>query len=135
MALLNWNSSYSVGVKTIDGQHTKLFEMINDLHGAMMSGKTNEVTGKLLHKLVNYTRDHFTAEEAMMTAAKYPGLDKHRIKHRTLTRQVEEFVAKFEKGEGMINIQLLSFLRDWLTNHIQVEDKEYSPWLVKAGLH
>ena len=135
MALLSWDSSYSVGVKTIDGQHTKLFDMLNELHAAMMSGKTQGVTGKLLHKLVNYTREHFTAEEAMMAAAKFPGLDKHRIKHRNLTREVEAFVTRFEKGESAINIKLLSFLRDWLTDHIQKEDKEYTPWLIKGGMH
>ena len=68
----SWNSGYSVGVKTIDGQHTKLFDMLNDLHSAMMSGKTQGVTGKLLHKLVDYTREHFAAEEAMMASAKFP---------------------------------------------------------------
>jgi hemerythrin-like metal-binding protein len=135
MALLSWNSSYSVGIKSMDGQHTKLFGMLNDLHAAMMSGKTQGVTGKLLHKLVDYTREHFTAEEAMMASAKFPGLDTHRIRHRNLSRQVEEFVVRFEKGESAINIQLLNFLRDWLTNHIQKEDKEYGPWLNKGGMH
>ena len=112
MALLTWNSSYSVGIKTMDGQHTKLLDMLNDLHSAMMSGKAHGVTGKLLHKLADYTREHFTAEEAMMAAAKFPGLDTHRIKHRNLTKQVEEFVVKLEKGESTVNVQLLNFLRD-----------------------
>ncbi len=132
MALLTWDSSYSVGVKTMDGQHTRLFDMLNELHAAMMKGQTDGLTGKLLNKLVNYTKEHFRAEEAMMAASRYPGIERHRAKHRELTKQVEAFVTKFEKGEGMVNIQLMSFLRDWLTTHIQQEDKEYGPWLNKT---
>ncbi|MGA7339275.1 MAG: bacteriohemerythrin [Terracidiphilus sp.] len=134
MALLTWNDSYSVGVRTVDNQHSVLFSLINELHAAMETGQAKSMTGPILRKLLNYTRDHFAAEEAMMAASKYPGLAQHQIKHRDLTKQVEEFEARFERGEGTINIQLLGFLRDWLTNHIQHSDKEYSPWLKKSGM-
>jgi len=129
MALLTWTSKYSVGVQSIDSQHTVLFDLINELHAAMLSGKAQSITGALLRKLVNYTRDHFASEEAMMTAAKFPGLGQHRIQHRNLTKQVEEFAARHERGESALNIHLLNFLRDWLTNHIQQVDKEYAPWM------
>ncbi len=33
-----------------------------------------------------------------------------------------------------LNIQLLRFLSDWLTKHIQHEDKEYGPWLNRHGM-
>jgi hemerythrin len=29
---------------------------------------------------------------------------------------------------------LLNFLRDWLTNHIQKEDRQYSSWLNQRGI-
>lgn len=74
MALLAWNSSYSVGVKSLDGQHTALFEILNDLHTAMMKGQAQTLTGPLLRKLIDYTRTHFTAEEGMLAAAKYQAL-------------------------------------------------------------
>lgn len=89
------------------------------------------MTGDLLHKLVKYTRDHFTAEEALMAAAGYTGLAQHRLKHRELMKQVGDFVARFERGESNLNLPLLNFLRDWLTNHIQQEDKLYGPALCK----
>jgi len=131
MALLTWDSKYSVGVQNMDTQHNVLFDMLNDLHTAMMKGQTQNVVGGLLNKLVSYTRGHFAAEEAMMAAANYPGLAQHKIKHRNLTQQVEEFAARYQKGETTVNIQLLNFLRDWLTTHIQKEDHEYGPWVNK----
>jgi hemerythrin-like metal-binding protein len=111
-----------------------LFGLLNDLHAAMLKGQAQQLTGPMLRKLAEYTRDHFSAEERMMEAAKYPGLPGHRTKHRDLTKQVEEYVAKFERGEGSLNLQLLNFLRDWLTNHIQKVDSEYGPWLNEHGV-
>jgi hemerythrin-like metal-binding protein len=135
MAHLTWADEYSVGVKSIDGQHMKLFELYNKLYEAMLIGHTQDFTGKLLNELVKYTHEHFQTEETMMAAAKYSGLDGHRAKHHELTHQVEEFLLKFQKGESMINLKLLHFLRDWLITHIQHEDKEYGPSLQKSGVH
>jgi hemerythrin len=135
MALMTWNNRYSVGVKMLDDQHTGLFETLNELHGAMMKGQAQSLTGPLLHKLVDYTRRHFAAEEAMMVSTRYPGLAEHRVKHHELTKQVEEFVGRFEKGEITLNLHLMNFLRDWLNNHILKEDKEYGPWMIEHGVH
>ena len=134
MALLTWSDKYSVGVKAIDAQHANLVGILNDLHDAMMKGQAAEITAALLKKLVTYTREHFAAEEAMMTAAKYPALKEHIAKHRDLTKEVEAYVGRFERGEAAINTPLLNFLRDWLSNHILKEDKGYGPFLNKNGI-
>ena len=134
MALMTWSEKYSVGVKALDQQHTALVDTLNKLHEAMMKGQAQTVVGSLLRQMVKYTVDHFTAEEAMMTSSKYPGLAAHRAKHIELTRQVGEFVDRYERGEIALNVQLMNFLRDWLTTHILKEDKEYGPWMSKNGI-
>ena len=134
MALVAWSDKLSVGVKSIDEQHTILFNTINDLHAAMMKGQSKAVVGDLLRTLLSYTRFHFDAEEAMMAKANYPSLPTHRIKHRELTKQVESFVARYEKGDITVSNHLLSFLSDWLTNHIQGADKEYVPFMNEHGV-
>ena len=127
MALMTWTSKYSVGVNALDSQHTALIDILNDLHAAMLKGQAQQMTGPLLHKLVDYTRTHFTAEEALMAKASYPGLADHRKLHIDLMRQVEDYSTRFERGEITLNLHLLNFLRDWLSNHIQNEDKQYGP--------
>ena len=74
MALLTWSSKYSVNVGSLDSQHNVLFGILNDLHEAMMKGQAQKMTGELLGKLVKYTREHFTAEEALMASTGYPEL-------------------------------------------------------------
>ena len=134
MAFLTWSDKLSVGVQTLDEQHTVLIETLNDLHAAMMKGQARAVAGKILNSLVDYTRDHFAAEEAMMEQAKYPALPAHRLMHRELTKQVEEYVARYEKGDITLGVHLLTFLSDWLTKHIQGEDQKYGPWLNEHGI-
>ena len=134
MALMRWESRYSVGVKSVDGQHSVLFGLVNDLHAAMLKGRAQTLTGPLLQKLVYYTQTHFDEEEKMMAAAKYPGLAAHQAKHLDLIKQVKEYVARYHAGEISVNLELLNFLRDWLTNHIQKVDHEYGPWLNEHGV-
>ena len=56
------------------------------------------------------------------------------IKHRELVKQVEDYLLLYDKGEVSLNLKLLDFLRDWLTNHIQKVDKDYGPWLNEHGV-
>ncbi len=135
MTLVAWSDKFSVGVESADSQHFVLFEILNELHTAMTRGQGHTITGQLLAKLLKYTRDHFSGEEAMMAAAGYPGLEAHKAKHRELTGKVEDFIVRHERGEMMINAKLLGFLRDWLTNHIQTVDRQYGPWLNEHGVH
>jgi hemerythrin len=134
MALMTWDKKYSVGVKAIDSQHTVLFGLINDLHDAMLKGEAKSMTGQLLKKLADYTRTHFVEEEKMMESAKYPGLSAHQVKHRELIKQVEEYSARFARGEATLNLHLMNFLRDWLTKHILEVDHQYGPCLNNHGL-
>ncbi len=134
MALMEWKENYSVGVKAMDDQHKILVHFLNDLHAAMSSGQAKLVTGPLLVRLAKYAREHFSAEEALLQRAGYPALLIHRQKHTDLNRQVEDFIRRFETGEITLNVRLLNFLRDWLTTHIQKEDRGYGPWLNEHGV-
>ena len=134
MAFLTWTDKLSVGVQKLDAQHTVLIETLNELHAAMMKGQARVVAGKILSNLIEYTREHFAAEEAMMQETKYPAFPAHCIKHRELTKQVEDYVARLEKGDITLNVHLLNFLSDWLTEHIQGEDQKYGPWMNEHGV-
>jgi hemerythrin len=124
-----------VGVKTLDDQHAAYIAGINEFHAAMMKGHGQSVAGPLLHKLLDGVREHISAEEALMTSTKYPGLAKHRAQHQELLKTVEEYVARHKKDDKSMYIPLLNFLRDWLTKHMQKEDHEYVSWFSEHGVH
>jgi hemerythrin-like metal-binding protein len=134
MALITWNDNLSVGVHAIDEQHKGLVNSLNELHAAMIGGKQSSVTGQLLKSLVQYTHTHFNFEEALMRRTAYPRMNDHFAKHKDLTRQVEDFAARYDRGEIGINTDLLMFLRNWLVSHIQKEDRDYGPWMNQHGV-
>jgi hemerythrin len=134
MALFTWNDSYSVKVAMCDQQHQKLFEIINNLADAMRTGKGNDVVGKTVGELLQYTRTHFQQEEALMKKANYPQLAVHQELHKKFVDDVEGLVKDAKEGKAANSIQVLNLLRDWLMNHIQKTDKSYSECLNGAGI-
>ena len=134
MALVSWSDTYSVGVKILDDQHKGLIALLNEMHAAMMQGQAQRAAGPLLKKLLDYTRVHFAAEERLMSQSRYAGLAEHRARHQDLSSRVAEFVARKQKDDPAMYLPMLNFLRDWLTTHIQKEDKAFGPWVNAQGI-
>jgi len=124
MSLFVWNDSYSVGSAEIDEQHQKLFHIADELHRAMLERRGKEALNGLLQRLVAYTRHHFACEERAMRDHAYPGYLQHRMEHEKLTGQVLEFQNKVTRGQATVTIEIMTFLSDWLRNHIQLSDQK-----------
>ena len=134
MALIEWNDNLATGVAKFDGQHKQLIVMINELHAAMGAGKGKEAMGKILTGLVNYTVTHFNDEEELMTKAGYPLLAAHKLEHKAFTAKALDLQSKFNSGNVFITVEVMHFLRDWLTNHIKGTDQKYGPFLKEKNL-
>lgn len=134
MALITWNEQLSVNIGKIDLQHKKLVELINRLCDAMQQGKGKEALGNVLSELKDYTVYHFNTEEKLFQEHGYPRYQLHKKEHDDLTKQVEELKDKFDKGDIMITIKVLNFLKDWLNQHITGSDKIYTPFLNSKGI-
>lgn len=134
MPIITWNDSMSVKVAEIDKQHQKLVQLINDLHDAMREGKAKTVLGSILGELANYTVTHFNYEEMLFEKYNFPLATTHQNEHRKFIKTVSEFKAKFEEGNASVTLEIMNFLKDWLVNHIQGTDKQYSSFLNKNGV-
>lgn len=134
MALITWSDKYSVGISSIDLQHKKLAELVNQLHAALAAGKAKEIQSKILSELIVYTKTHFTFEEKLLQAEKFPGYLPHKLEHDTLTNKVMLFQKDLNAGKASVTIDLMEFLKDWLLNHIVGTDKKYSQHLKSKGV-
>lgn len=134
MAFIQWRQDFSTGIGQIDEQHKKLVGMVNDLYEAMSKGEGKDALGRVLGGLVSYTKGHFATEERLMTQHAYPGFAAHKTEHDKLTAQVLELEAKFKAGKAVMTVQVASFLKDWLANHILNTDKQYGPYLLGRGV-
>lgn len=122
MPIAFWRDEYLTGEKEIDQQHQYLFTIINELHEAMASGEGEEILGKTLNKLVEYTAEHFITEEALMEKYEYPDILLHKEKHNQLKEDVLVLQKLFEKKEKFLSIKVSQFMTDWLIHHIKGED-------------
>jgi hemerythrin-like metal-binding protein len=133
--LVTWNDSYSVKVSLCDTQHQKLFAIINELADAMRVGKGSTVVSRTVGELLQYTRTHFQQEEALLRRANFPQLSAHQELHRRFVADVELLDRQIHEGHSANAVAVLNLLRDWLVNHIQKVDKNYSGCLNAAGIH
>jgi hemerythrin len=132
MAFLPWDEKYSINVK-IDSQHKKLIDLINGLHDAMKVGKSKDVMSKILQGLIDYTDYHFSTEEKFMTKYSYPEYPQHKSEHERFVEKVLDFQKRFNAGSLTLSMEVLGFLKDWLSNHILVTDKKYGPFFNEKG--
>ena len=135
MSLVKWDPSFSVKVAVCDEHHNKLFQLVNELHDAMGSGKGVEIIGRVVKELANYTKFHFSTEEALMEKSKYPELSSHRLQHQAFIRKVEVVQHDIASGKGGQSAVVLAFLKDWLTKHIKESDQRYSSHLNASGVN
>ncbi len=131
---LQWGPQFSVNIKEIDEQHKKLINMVNTLHSAFSTGKSKSVISNILNELIEYTVYHFGTEEKYFKEYDYPEKDAHIKIHQDLAKKVLDFKDAFDSGKTTVSIELLKFLRDWLSNHICITDKKYSKFLNEKGL-
>jgi hemerythrin-like metal-binding domain len=134
MSLLTWKDEFSTGVATFDNEHKRLIGLINDLHAAMLQSRSQEVVGDVLRKLVQYTQIHFRHEEEAFARTGYPGAAQHKAQHQRLTQQVMDFVSSSRDNNAHLSMDVLKFLKQWLLDHIEKNDKAYSDYLIKHGV-
>ncbi|MDY0108243.1 MAG: bacteriohemerythrin [Giesbergeria sp.] len=122
--LVTWQNGYALGLVEIDEQHKMLFDIMNRIWESIVRNDDATAIGSTLEDLERYTILHFTEEETFMRSIRYPNFDAHVALHRHFVQRIADEKAKAQRGER-ISLELLHFLRDWLVNHILVEDKRY----------
>lgn len=128
-SMFEWKPEYAVNIGSIDAQHQTLFGIGRELYAAMSAGQGTSVLGRILDRLIQYTKVHFAHEERLMRLHGYPDFAAHKAKHDALVQQVVAFQTDFKAGRVAMAVQILQFLKDWLEKHIQGTDFAYIPWM------
>jgi len=123
MALFTWNPHYALGVPQIDGEHTRLFELTDELHGALAQGLSLDLVRNRLSALIDHARAHFVHEEQLMLRHAYPHFEQHKAQHDELIRKALEFQRDVAAQRIVLSAGMLQFLKDWLTVHIRESDR------------
>jgi len=134
MAPIAWSEAFSVGNPLLDSDHRILFDLMTQLFDATDTGQSHDVVGSVLAALSEYAEHHFRREEGMLAAAGYPDIEAHKAEHRRLGTHVRDIWDRYRAGErNALNEPVVEFLKKWLTEHIQVTDKSYRPWVERVA--
>ena len=105
-----WKDEYSVGLDSIDQQHRKLINLINQLTTAVDYSTGEEFEREALADVVEYTKTHFTYEEGLMEDNGYPDFEAHKAQHRAMIAEVEAVLAEYEKDQDMAMRHAVDYL-------------------------
>lgn len=125
--LVVWQEAYSLGVDELDDQHRELFAIMNRLWSAIVRKAEGREMAGIIGELEHFTAVHFSHEENLMRRSEYPLYAEHRAYHRSFIQRLADEKAAAE-AEEKVSLGLLQFLRDWLVNHILVNDRAYAEY-------
>lgn len=129
MSFAKWDASYAVGNKELDKHHQQLFDLVDRLHQSTIAGMSSLDLEGAFDFLVFYSQFHFIFEEKVMAAAQYHGLDHHRQLHQNFSKTIFGFKRKLLENREASALMILEFLKEWVTNHILIEDKKYAEFI------
>ena len=133
MANIQWDASLSVNNAEIDAQHQKWIKIYNTLDNSLLTGTVKANEGlETLKAMLDYARFHFSFEEGYMTTIGYPDLIAHRRAHKDFDSQLFSFYQRAEKGDLVLNSEIISILKEWLLGHIAKEDQDYARFQGKS---
>lgn len=132
--LMEWSSQLDIGLEEINRQHQALLHLINELYHLLKHNYGLSSIKRVVQGLIDYTANHFKYEEVLFDQIDYSQTKEHIEKHNQLVAQVLDFQKRVERGDD-IGDELMSFLKNWLSQHIMREDKAYVDSFKKNNLN
>ncbi len=129
--LFQWKREYDLGVPIIDEQHRGLCAVLNSLQYAVANNIGEYMLEPTIEMVKAYARVHFMTEELLFKQYGYPGAQHHAGLHEKLVETIFDIgqESMFNQDPG----QFLQFLKNWLNQHILVEDRKYCDWFRETG--
>ena len=133
MPIIQCNSSFMLGIQLFDEHHSRLIELLNEAFDSVNAGDGADV-GHITEELVDYASYHFSCEESWMKEHAYPMIEEHCSEHLQFVKRISEMREDTASGRNLSSLELLSFLKNWLINHINNTDATYVRFIKDNGL-
>jgi len=128
---IEWDESLSVDILEIDELQKRVFAILNGLINRQEQDE--EVIAKdssgMVVELTEYSRYYFSKEEEYLRKSGYPDIDCHSKEHRQFIKHTINLRRQVAEDKKNLSYETVSFLRDWLVNHISHSDQMYVPFI------
>jgi hemerythrin len=125
MPVVEWDDSFLVWVEPFDEHHKHLVDLLNRSHTELVNDAPAECCGELLDELSDYVSYHFVSEELWMMENSYPKYEQHIVEHNNYIKRLQDFQQDYKQGKAETPLEIFTFLRQWLIEHILKTDAEY----------
>lgn len=124
--MFEMKEKYKTGIAFIDEEHKKLFEIAERAYQLLKNpyevDKFDNVVA-VIEELREYTVYHFKDEEKYMESINYKRLFTQKIDHAKFIEKLYEVdLNKIDENPDEAIMGILTFLNDWLINHILEKD-------------
>ncbi len=130
---IEWAQTYSVGVRELDEQHFRFFEIVNAIQDASLMTDAG-APKSILYDLGEYAAYHFQTEEKYFDRCRYPAAEIHIREHREFEKKIAEFRKVYQSQKTFNPGVVREFARDWLIHHILIADRKYTACFHENGL-
>ena len=121
-----WSDALETGIPKIDLQHKELFRQIDIL---MDRNNVDRIPGTL-QCVGTYVIRHFSDEQVMHAASKYPNAEAHKKMHADFITKFKAMKKQYDEAgdklEVILNINKMAI--GWLKEHIMVQDKDFAKY-------
>lgn len=121
MAFMDWEPRFDTGIASVDFEHHKLVDLLNEVDSQVGEGAdAKEVTGTLgeFHALATA---HFALEEKVLRDIMHPEAARRRDEHYRLLENVRDIMDAYESGEYQEPTALPQALKDWISGLMQMD--------------
>ena len=124
--MFEMKEKYKTGIPLIDTEHEKLFEIGERAYQLLKNPYDMDKYDKIvevIEELREYTIYHFKDEENYMESINYKRLFTQKMDHAGFIEKLEGVnLNKVDENQDEAIMGILTFLNDWLINHILEKD-------------
>jgi len=130
---LTWSNKMSVGNESIDSEHKKILDLVNEVE-LVIRTKDSVLFSQALRLLEETTRLHFDNEEKIAHAIHHPFVD-HNLEHKYILGEFQIIKDELANLQGRWSESVAEhyymFLSTWAVEHVMEDDMKMKPLLEK----
>jgi hemerythrin len=130
MPFVEWEERYLLGVEQFDAHHKHLVDLLNRAYEMFVLNEiADEKLQEILDALTEYASYHFDQEESWMCEVNYPKQIEHMLEHKRFIYKLHELNKQLKDDKSALSLEIVSFLRRWLLEHILSADAKYAVFI------
>ena len=126
----NWISGY----RSVDNEHRLQLNLLGAIRQAIAEGRPKGEVEEIVERFVDFTKEHFASEAALMRLFQYPDAERHSDEHDRTLEQIEDLSAAHRSGRVALTLDRVDMLTDWIREHILTTDDALGRYLVRLGV-